>query len=160
MLYKQFSPVCTLCCALLMLPGCWRSEEANETREPRAEIQQAEKKHAATREVASVDEFNDMLKEGKPMVADFYAPWCGPCQTMKPIFHTVAEKYGQEVNFVTLNADDKNLRPLFDKYSVTGYPTLVFINANGAVAQTESGVIKESNLESMISDLLKQARNP
>ncbi len=54
----------------------------------------------------NLEEFNRLVQEGKPMVVDFWAPWCGPCRSIKPILNELARQYQDQVMFLEVNADD------------------------------------------------------
>ena len=43
-----------------------------------------------------MENFNELIKSDRPVLVDFYAEWCGPCKTMKPILLDVAERIGEE----------------------------------------------------------------
>ena len=159
MLYKKLPHVGAAFCALLMLPGCWpTTEEKKEAKQEQAEEAAPQQKGISdVRNVASVDEFNAILKEGKPTVADFFAQWCGPCQQMKPIVHAAAAKYGDKVNFVMIDNDDKNVSSLFDKHGVDSFPTFVLFDASGKQVEKVSGGRGQAEFNKLVD---KVAGNP
>ena len=63
-----------------------------------------------------------------PVVIDVYAPWCGPCQHMLPVFEELAKELEDKCKFVKLNVDEA--RDLSIQYSVTSVPTFIFIKNN------------------------------
>jgi thioredoxin 1 len=68
--------------------------------------------------------FDEIVGGNKPVLVDFWATWCGPCQFMLPIFDKLAKKYGDKVSFGRLKAIDravgavgeKGLEGLLQKY--------------------------------------------
>lgn len=71
--------------------------------------------------------FDDIVSGDKPVLVDFWATWCGPCQFMLPIFDKLAKKYGQKVTFGRLNVDDnQGIAMRFDVYAIPTF--IVFVN--------------------------------
>lgn len=71
----------------------------------------------------------------RPQVLDFYADWCGPCKQMQPVMEEARRKWGDKVEFVTVNADDPANRPLMEKYNVKSIPNLCFLDARGNLVE-------------------------
>jgi thiol-disulfide isomerase/thioredoxin len=114
--------------------------------------------------------------QGKTVLLDFFASWCGPCREQAPIVERLAHRLGG-ANLAVLGVDtsdqlmaaqhyfDDNLPSypiLFDgdnlganAFDVTGLPTLVLIDKGGIVRALESGVVSESQLE----DLIREAQS-
>ena len=79
-----------------------------------------------TQHVAEVNDSNFkqiVLESKRPVLVDFWAPWCGPCRTLSPIVESVAEQYAKTAQVVKLNVDDNPSIAL--RYSVQAIPTLI-----------------------------------
>lgn len=70
----------------------------------------------------------DMTVE-QPLLIDFNATWCGPCQKFKPVFHAAAEKYGDRADFVSVDADA--CPTIITAFGVNSLPTLIVILPDG-----------------------------
>ena len=80
--------------------------------------------------------FNDLIRSEKPVLVDFFATWCGPCQMMKPILKELSEKVGNEAAIITVDVD-KNPQAAA-AYQVQGVPTLILFK-KGQVLWRQSG---------------------
>lgn len=69
----------------------------------------------------------DVLKSEKPVLVDFWAPWCGPCKAVAPILEELSNEYSDKIDVVKLNTDENPATSA--KYGITGIPTLnVYVN--------------------------------
>lgn len=98
-------------------------------------------------------EFQQKLsKAGKPVIVDFWAPWCGPCVMTKPILEKLAKEYGDRVEFMPVNADEA--REIIEQYRVFGIPTvLMFRNEKevGRVTGAQNEVRYRTLFEAMVT---------
>jgi len=75
----------------------------------------------------------EVLKSDKPVLVDFWAPWCGPCRMVSPVVEELAEEYGGKVKFLKLNTDD-NLNTAAT-YGIRSIPTLLMFKGGQPVDQ-------------------------
>jgi thioredoxin 1 len=88
---------------------------------------------AKPREVTDNSFEQEVLKAPKPVLVDFWAPWCGPCRMVAPIVDELAEEYDGKVEFVKLNTDDNPNTAI--KYGIRSIPTLLVFKDGQPVGQ-------------------------
>ena len=66
------------------------------------------------------DSFQNIINSEKPVLIDFFATWCGPCQTLGPILKDVKEALGDEISIIKIDVD-KN-QAVASRYNVRGVP--------------------------------------
>ncbi|MFU8890100.1 MAG: thioredoxin [Anaerosomatales bacterium] len=86
---------------------------------------------------------NDVVKSDKPVVLDFWAPWCGPCRMMEPVLKELAEEYGEKIVVGKLNVDENPATA--QKYEILSIPTLL-IFSGGEVAKKLVGAMPKKRL--------------
>ena len=94
-------------------------------------------------------EFNDIIKDNKPTLVDFYATWCGPCKMMHPILEQLKDKMGDSVTIVKIDVD-KN-QELAQSYRVMSVPTLIIFR-DGEVKWRAAGVHTAEDLEAKLKE--------
>ena len=86
----------------------------------------------------------EVLEADKPVVVDFWAPWCGPCRVIGPILDEMAAEHGDRVRFVKLNVDDNP--QVSSRYNVLSIPMVVLFE-NGEPQETVVGARPRSHYE-------------
>lgn len=92
-----------------------------------------------------------VLNSEKPILVDFWAPWCGPCKAIAPTLEALEKTYGDKMTFAKVNVDENPLSP--SKYNVQAIPTLIFFK-NGKVADQITGMVGKEKLETTIKAVL------
>lgn len=92
--------------------------------------------------------FSDLINTDKPVLIDFFAEWCGPCKTMKPILEQLKKEVGGKVSIIKIDIDKNNTTA--SSYNVQSVPTLMLFK-NGKVAWRHSGVAQVAELKLVIA---------
>ncbi|NPB06296.1 MAG: thioredoxin [Aquificae bacterium] len=93
----------------------------------------------------------EVLQSDKPVLVDFWAPWCGPCRIIAPIIEELAEEFGDQIKVGKLNTDENPNIAM--RYGIRAIPTLILFK-NGEVVDTRIGVQPKEALKQMILEHL------
>lgn len=110
------------------------------------------KKRFKAANLVSLDEFENLMEEGRPVFVDFYQFGCQPCQVMDGIVNEVAEQFAESASVVKANVD--NVPDLFYRFTVKSTPTfMIFVPKNGQVHQSwrQSGLVKKDLITSQLA---------
>ncbi len=107
------------------------------------------------REVRSAEEFESLVKSNSLVIFDFWAPWCGPCRIIAPIFEKVASEY-KDVEFAKVNVDE--LPEIAARFSVSSIPTLVAVY-KGRIVNHAMGALPEPMLKEFVESSKSEIAN-
>ncbi len=93
----------------------------------------------------------EVIDSDKPVVVDFWAPWCGPCRIIAPIIEELAMEMGDRVKFGKLNTDENPNIAM--RYGIRAIPTIMLFK-KGEVVDTRIGVQPKEALRQMINSHL------
>ena len=96
------------------------------------------------REVTDASFEEDVIQSNRPVVVDFWAPWCGPCRVVSPILDDLAAQHGERVEFVKLNVDDNPAAA--SRYNVLSIPTVILFE-QGEPQETVIGARSKNHYE-------------
>ena len=91
--------------------------------------------------------FQELINGPTPVLVDFYAEWCGPCQMMAPVLQQLAGKMGERVKILKVDVD-KNPQAA-QAYQVQGVPTFLLFK-DGKVVWRQSGAMPIQTLQGVI----------
>lgn len=96
--------------------------------------------------------FEAMRTSGKPLVVDFWATWCGPCQMIAPLIDELSTEYADRVQIGKCDVDANTDLP--GQFGVRNIPTILFFNKEGELAGKLVGPQSKAALQEAIEALL------
>lgn len=93
--------------------------------------------------------FEKLIANEKPILVDFFATWCGPCQTLTPILKQVKDTLGERITIIKIDVD-KN-QELASKLQVRGVPTMMLYQ-NGNQLWRQSGVLSKEEIIKIVQE--------
>ncbi len=103
------------------------------------------------REVTDKNFAEDVLKSEIPVLIDFWAPWCGPCQMVSPVVEKLSDDYVDKLEFYKINVDEAPITA--QNYGIMSIPTLMLFKKGEKVDQI-IGAVPESSIKTMINAVL------
>ena len=88
----------------------------------------------------------EVLNSDKPVLVDFWAPWCGPCRMVLPIIQEISEE-NEDIKVVKINVDEEP--ELANRFGVMTIPTL-YVFKNGEAVRNRSGAMPKEQILAMV----------
>ncbi|MDR0796632.1 MAG: thioredoxin [Tannerella sp.] len=95
--------------------------------------------------IVTDENFNEILNEGKPVVLDFWAEWCGPCRMVGPIIDELATAYEGRVIIGKVDVDDNN--DIAAQFGIRNIPTVLFFKEQQVVDKQVGAAPKSTYIE-------------
>lgn len=93
----------------------------------------------------------EVIKAERPVLVDFWAPWCGPCKAVSPVVEEIAQDYGGRLKVAKVNVDDNPSTAA--NYGIRSIPTLMLFK-DGSRQDTLVGMAPKERLEDFVKKVL------
>jgi thioredoxin 1 len=93
----------------------------------------------------------EVVKSAIPVVADFWAEWCGPCRMIAPVLKELARDYKDRLKVAKINVDEEP--DLASRYGIQSIPTLLFFKG-GEMVRQQIGAVPRAVLEKIVKELV------
>ena len=103
-----------------------------------------------TKSVTDENFENDVLKNNKPVVVDFWAEWCGPCKQIGPVLEEISDEMKEQIVIAKHNIDQEPNTPT--KYGIRGIPTMLLFKEGQLKATKVGATTTKSNIVSWIKE--------
>ena len=97
--------------------------------------------------ISDADFEQEVIKAEVPVLVDFWAPWCGPCQMIAPMLEELAQELGAKIKIAKMNVDENPTTPPL--YNIRAIPTLILFKG-GEIVEQITGVVPKDQLKSKL----------
>jgi thioredoxin 1 len=95
----------------------------------------------------------EVVKSDKPVLVDFWAPWCGPCRALAPTIDKIADQFAGRLKVGKLNIDDSNEMGV--KYGISAIPQVLLFKGGDQPRERLMGIQSESAIAKVINRILE-----
>ena len=95
----------------------------------------------------------EMLNNGEKVVVEFWAPWCGPCKMLKPVFERVATTNTTNIQMYTMNIEEGDNKEIAIEYGVRSIPAIKTFDGS-ELRETSVGVVSEDRIKELVGSLV------
>jgi len=110
-------------------------------------------RYSMTTNLTDQNFLEEIKKQEKSVLADFYATWCGPCQVLGPLLEKIAEEFKNEIVLVKVNVDE--FPQTSTKFSIDRIPN-VFLFKNGKAVDNFIGLMSEQEIKNWLKNALNR----
>ncbi len=93
----------------------------------------------------------EVMRSTVPVIADFWAEWCGPCKMISPMLSDIARAYNGRIKIARIDSDAEP--ELAQRFNVMSMPTILIFD-KGAVVRQQVGAVPRNMLERLIRDVI------
>ena len=97
--------------------------------------------------VVTNDFTQEVLNSKLPVLVDFWAPWCGPCQTISPVVEDISQNYASQIKVCKINVDEAS--EIATQFAIMSIPALMIFK-EGKVMEKRVGAMDKDSLEKFI----------
>ncbi|RWX01428.1 thioredoxin [Flavobacterium cerinum] len=92
-----------------------------------------------------MEKFQEIINGNDPVLVDFFATWCGPCQMLAPILTEVKKELGDSIKIIKVDVDKNEALMAAPQFQVKGVPTLMLFQ-KGKMLWRQSGVVPKEDI--------------
>jgi len=98
-------------------------------------------------------ELKEKLNNGEKVIVEFWAPWCGPCRMLKPVFERVASSNTTDIQMHTMNIEEGDNKEIAIEYGVRSIPAIKTFDGS-ELRETSVGVVSEDRIKELVNSLV------
>ena len=104
-------------------------------------------------EISLLEEVMNKINELEKVVVEFWAPWCGPCKMLKPVFERVATTNTTNIQMYTMNIEEGDNKEIAIEYGVRSIPAIKTFDGS-ELRETSVGVVSEDRIKELVGSLV------